>query len=135
MHANPVLRVARLPRIRCFRSLDHCLITKEIKVIVVAKADGGNIHSHVFTYKLPLSCYLQVMILQHVFICGLQIIKELCSCLVKSIKVTLKLNKKSIIQKQKMTSNQTKVSYKNIEIHNPNICQEIIHLDFKNLVM
>ena len=26
--ANPVNRVARLPRIRCLRSLDRCLITK-----------------------------------------------------------------------------------------------------------
>ena len=32
INANQVLRVVGLPRIRCFRSLDHCLITKEIKL-------------------------------------------------------------------------------------------------------
>ena len=31
LDANPVTRVARLPRIRCLRSLDHCLIAEESK--------------------------------------------------------------------------------------------------------
>ena len=48
-YANPVFWVARLPRIRCLRSWDCCLITQRIKtvddifyvVVVVAKAEGG----------------------------------------------------------------------------------------------
>ena len=32
MYANHVIWVARLPKIRCFRSLDRCLIAKDAKL-------------------------------------------------------------------------------------------------------
>ena len=35
MNANPVNWVARLPRMRCLRFLDGCLIFKESKTLVV----------------------------------------------------------------------------------------------------
>ena len=34
MNANPVIWVARLPRIRCLRSWDRCLITQRLETIV-----------------------------------------------------------------------------------------------------
>ena len=41
IHVNPVIWIARLPKIRCFRSLDHCLIAKEVKLYSESLHLGG----------------------------------------------------------------------------------------------